>query len=245
MGTRALPVPGFQRSLKILPCQSRHGLAKAVLTASAALLASQLLYGQSETKPIEPEWQRVAGGKMAFEVASLRLGEPGTFLRPNMALNNEDTPVPPGGRLFADFPIQIYIEFAYKIMPTHEQEEAMLVHLPKWVSTDRFVIQAQAEGNPTKDQIRLMMQSLLADRFKLAVHFETREVPVLAMVPDRPPILGPRLRHHEDGPACGTKLAIPADRTSSSVIPGGFIPSCGLVQAIDGPDHSVWLAGAT
>ena len=70
----------------------------------------------------------------------------------------------------ADFPLQVHIEFAYKMMPSREQTETMLAHLPKWVTTDRFIIQAKAEGNPTKDQMRLMMQSLLADRFKLAVH---------------------------------------------------------------------------
>jgi uncharacterized protein (TIGR03435 family) len=36
--------------------------------------------------------------------------------------------------------------------------------------------------DPTKDQMRLMMQSLLADRFKLVVHTDTRQVPVFASV---------------------------------------------------------------
>ena len=57
----------------------------------------------------------------------------------------------------------------------------MISNLPKWVSTDRFEIQARIPGNPSKDQLRLMLQSLLADRFKLAIHFETRELPVLAL----------------------------------------------------------------
>ena len=35
---------------------------------------------------------------------------------------------------------------------------------------DPFDIEARAAGNPTKDQMRLMMQSLLADRFRLRVH---------------------------------------------------------------------------
>ena len=65
----------------------------------------------------------------------------------------------PVRRFSADFPLEIYIEFAYKIMPTREQEDAMTAPLPKWVSTDHFVIQAEAEGYPTKDQVRLMMQS--------------------------------------------------------------------------------------
>ena len=158
-----------------------------------------------------------------------------------MVLNNEDTPVPPGGLFVADFPLQIYIEFAWKIMPTHEQEEAMLAHLPRWVATDHFVIRAQFSGNPTKDQVRLMMQSLVADRFKLAVHFENRDVPVFALVLDRQGKLGPRIRPHEEGPPCSRALAIPADRASMSIPPGGFLPRCGGVQAIDAPNRTLLL----
>ena len=62
----------------------------------------------------------------------------------------------------------------------------MLSQLPKWAITDRFDIQGRAQGNPTKDQMRLMMQSLLADRFRLAVHYETRQVPVFALIVDQP-----------------------------------------------------------
>jgi len=67
---------------------------------------------------------------MAFEVASIRLAKPGTFRPPNIALNIDDTPAPPGGRFFADFPLLAYIEFAYKIMPTHEQEAEILAICP-------------------------------------------------------------------------------------------------------------------
>jgi bla regulator protein blaR1 len=180
---------------------------------------------------------------MEFEVASIHLSEPGTFVHPNMVLNNEDTPVPAGGHFIADFPLQIFIEFAYKIMPTHEQEEAMLAHLPRWLATDHFVIRAQFAGNPTKDQIRLMMQSLLADRFRLAVHFESKEVPVFALVLVRPGKLGSRIRPHNDGSPCDTPLTVPADRTSASIPPGEFVPLCGVVQAIDGPTHTVLVGG--
>jgi len=74
--------------------------------------------------------------------------------------------------------------------------------LPKWAASDLFEIEARADGNPTKDQMRLMMQSLLAERFKLAVHFESREMPLLALVLVKPGKLGPNLRPHEQGPAC-------------------------------------------
>jgi bla regulator protein blaR1 len=221
------------------------GLAIAIaLTAGHNRAIAQSNASETELDSSHlPAWQIAAGTRSEFEVASIRLEKPDTFQRPNMVLNSEDTPVPPGGRFIADFPLEIYIEFAYKIMPTREQEDAMFAHLPKWVSTDRFVIEAEAPGHPTKDQIRLMMQSLLADRFKLAVHFETREIPVFALVADKPGKLGPGIRPHTQGLPCDKELKVPSDRTSSTIPPGGFIAACGRVQMIDGANHTKLLGG--
>jgi uncharacterized protein (TIGR03435 family) len=221
------------------------GLAIAfVLTPGLNRAIAQSDASQTDLDPSHlPAWQIAAGTRSEFEVASIRLAKPDTFLRPNMVLNSEDTPVPPGGHFIADFPLEFYIEFAYKIMPTREQEDAMFAHLPKWVSTDRFVIEAEASGHPTKDQIRLMMQSLLADRFKLVVHFETREMPVFALLLDKPGKLRPGLRPHSQGPPCDKEPNVPSDRTSSTIPPGGFIAACGRVQMIDGANHTKLLGG--
>jgi len=68
-----------------------------------------------------------------------------------------------------------------------------------------------AEGGPTKDQMRLMIRSLLADRFKLAVHTETRQVPVLAFVLAKPGGVlgkpGPQLQPHPADVPCRTGVA--------------------------------------
>jgi uncharacterized protein (TIGR03435 family) len=116
---------------------------------------------------------------MAFEVASVK---------------------PVGGRFSADFALPVYIMFADKL--PYYQMQSMIDHLPKWVATNRYDIQARAAGNPTKDQMRLMVQSLLAERFKLAVHFETQVVPVLAMLLVKPGSTGPKLRPHSEGVPC-------------------------------------------
>lgn len=52
---------------------------------------------------------------------------------------------------------------------------------PDWIASDRFDVNATAEGNPTATQIRLMLRPLLAERFKLKVHTEAREMPVFEM----------------------------------------------------------------
>ena len=55
---------------------------------------------------------------------------------------------------------------------------------PGWIRSDRYDIVAKVdgEGRPTMDQVRQMLQKLLADRFQLKLHRETKELPVYALV---------------------------------------------------------------
>ena len=87
------------------------------------------------------------------------------------------------------------------------QGRYVLPQLPEWVTTERFDIQARAEKNPGKDEMRLMMRSLLADRFKLAVHYETLQVPLFAIVLAKPGKTGPQLQLHPIDTSCPTTRA--------------------------------------
>lgn len=152
-------------------------------------------------------WESAAGGRMAFEVASVKLSKPDAFSPPSFPLGADDVFTnpqrqSPNGRFSATFPLSAYISFAYKLYTSRWQLDAATSHLPKWASTDRFEIEARAPANTTKDQMRLMMQSLLAERFQLAVHFETRELPVLAMSLVKPGKPGSGLRPHDEAPPC-------------------------------------------
>jgi uncharacterized protein (TIGR03435 family) len=169
-------------------------LIRNLLLFSAVCVAIGALTAQSSGVL---DWQIAAGGKMAFEVASVKPSKVPKM--PNFWLNNGDAK-PPGGRLSANFPLIFYISFAYKLSAS--ELNSVVAQLPKSVSTDAFEIEARGAGNPTKDQMRLMMQSLLADRFRLAVHFESREGPVFALTLVKPGQTGPKLRPHAEGPAC-------------------------------------------
>ena len=116
----------------------------------------------------------------------------------------------------------------------------MLASLPKWVATDGFVIDARAAGDPTKDQMRLMLRSLLADRFKLAVHFETQETAAFALVLERPGKTGPKLRPHNEGPSCDVLVKMPP-RGSPVSIPEVFPPICGTYMLVPAPNGTVLL----
>jgi uncharacterized protein (TIGR03435 family) len=206
----------------------------AGISALTALILSGATMRAQTIVDTVPEWQKAAGGKMSFDVASIKLADPNKFTPPIFPINSDDDVgvMNPHGRFFAQFPLSVYVEFAYKLRPSREQT-AIYGHLPKWISTDQYAINAQAEGNPTKDQMRLMMQSLLADRFKLAVHFERQEAQVLALVLDKPGKTGAKLHPHSDGPACDV-VDLPAD----------FFPAtCDQVWAIDKPNNQI-LMGA-
>lgn len=126
------------------------------------------------------------------------------------------------GRISATGALGMFIQFAHKLNVF--QDKAALDHLPKWATTEYFDIEAKApRTDVTKDQMRLMMQSLLADRFKLVVHFEARDVPAMTLVRVNPDKLGPRLRPHSTSPACDTKIPL-IDR-SSPKIPDVWVPA--------------------
>ena len=207
----------------------------SLLLFSAASVAIAVLAAQSQDVP---DWQTAAGGKMAFEVASVKPTK--EFKIPAFPLDYGDAKTP-GGRLSMSFPLLAYISFAYKLSPS-EMRTAALEQLPKGIGTDLFEIDARGAGNPTKDQMRLMMQALLADRFKLAVHFESREGPVMALTLVKPGQTGPKLRPHAEGPACPDSFELPA--LSLTPIPprkaGDVYPSiCGYAQLQGTPEGTL------
>jgi uncharacterized protein (TIGR03435 family) len=73
--------------------------------------------------------------------------------------------------------------------------QGQIVGGPAWLQSDRFIINAKAGGMPTQEEARLMLQQLLADRFKLVVRQDMRELPVYALVMARSDgRLGPDLK---------------------------------------------------
>ena len=58
---------------------------------------------------------------------------------------------------------------------------------PAWAATERFDIEAKASDESiTMEQLHLMLQTLLADRFQLSLHRESREMPVYDLIVTKP-----------------------------------------------------------
>jgi bla regulator protein BlaR1 len=203
-------------------------LFRPLLICGAATMA---VVAQAQTVP---DWQTAAGGRAEFEVASVREDPSGKYVSPPYSTDSDDDFTKGSGLFTADGDLAIYISFAFKLAQQHN----MLSDLPDWAHKKHFVIEARAPANATKDQMRLMMQSLLADRFKLALHFETREMPVLIMTLAKPGKMGERWRLHADGPACD----VVATRAPGAAVTFDMFP-CHAYMAINEPEN-VLLAGA-
>ncbi len=100
----------------------------------------------------------------------------------------------PGGAIrFSGMPLRMMIMSAYDV------KAFQISGGPDWIRTDRWDIQAKVEGvegHLTMAQERPMLQALMADRFQLKIHKETREMPVYALVVDKK---GSKLVEHTTG----------------------------------------------
>jgi uncharacterized protein (TIGR03435 family) len=100
----------------------------------------------------------------------------------------------PGGAVrFSGMPLRMLIMSAYDV------KAFQISGGPDWISTDRWDIQAKVEGvegRLTMPQQRPMLQALMADRFQLKIHKETREMPVYALLVDKK---GTKLVEHTTG----------------------------------------------
>ena len=125
----------------------------------------RLIVGALAMASVAAGSQTATRGPETFEAASVKPSQPGeTSLR---------MMVSPGGRLsVSNTPLRLLIRNAYSVL------DLQIVNGPDWINSERFDIDATSTGNPTQPQIQTMLRRLLADRFKLTVHPETRELPI-------------------------------------------------------------------
>jgi uncharacterized protein (TIGR03435 family) len=237
--------PGGAAPLSAQSVSARETATQPPSAQTAQPSISQPAEPQAPATPLPvPQWQIDAGGKMEFDVASVK---PNTApmtaqtVNSNIPLGPQDMFTPTGGLLSStNIPLFQYMIFAYKLTPN--QVQSVLTQLPKWVTSTRYDIEARAAGNPTKDQYRLMMQALLADRFKLAIHFETKQVPVYALALDKPGKFGPQFRQHPSDSPCST--ATPTGHGAAPAQADGFPEMCGAFVDVSASNPGRLTIGA-
>ena len=161
----------------------------------------------------------------SFEVATIKVNKSGE--------NNQLIQRQPGGRVtVTNMPARFLIMFAYQLA------QFQVVGGPPWITSDRFDMIAKLEGNPDfpppgqgPDPIQLAMRALMAERFKLKVHKESREMDVYALVLARPGSgPGPGLRRSTvDCAEMGrARRGQPPPQGPPPIPPSGTVP-CGIM----------------
>jgi len=159
--------------------RGRAGLVNASVTIAVAGLVVCAL---SPLRAVTRAQPQVPQGQLAFDVASVKPNVAGDLRVTMQAM--------PGGRFIAtNAPLRTLIREAFAL------QGSQLSGGPGWLDSDRFDIVAKSERNPTPLQMRMMLRALLAERFRLSVHTDTREMPLYALVLARTDgKLGPHLR---------------------------------------------------
>lgn len=143
-------------------------------------------------------WVRILAGLLAFayttpavtaQTAQLRFEVASVHHRADNS-GPTDTQIAPGGRFVAaNAPLRVLILFAWQYMPWQVSGG------PDWVNFASFDIHAKPEGRASDQEIRLMLQNLLKDRFALRTTQVMRDLPVYVLALDKS---GPRLKASRD-----------------------------------------------
>jgi len=140
----------------------------------ASLLADTLceVYGQPGTE------------RPVFEVASIKRYPPGSPFPPGASNGFKSSP---DGVTAEYTKLWACLEWAYDVPGR--------VFGPDWIRSERYDIVAKAAGPVLEAQLKLMVQMLLEDRFKLKLHRETRDLPVAVLTVGKN---GPKNLHPSD-----------------------------------------------
>lgn len=128
-----------------------------------------------------PAFCQPATTPLSFEVADVKVNKSGEA---RMAVDFQG-----GGKLsMRNVPMKVLIMFAYHVRA--ESVEGW----PSWFESDRFDVVAKAAQTTPPDDLRRMLQTLLAERFKLVVHSDQKVMPAYALLLGKS---GPKLQASE------------------------------------------------
>jgi uncharacterized protein (TIGR03435 family) len=121
----------------------------------AVYLLPGFAFGQSNSPPL------------SFEAAEIQ---------PNKSGQLEAAQILPSGQV-----VMRYSTLKQFIMGAYNLLEDRITGGPDWIKTDEFDLVAKAPPNSNIDDIRKMLQPLLAERFRLAIHHEMKVMPVYSL----------------------------------------------------------------
>jgi len=111
----------------------------------------------------------------AFEVASVRASQGGRGGRGGPEGLRRNIQSTPDSVTMRGATLQSAIAWAYHVMDYQ-------VSGPDWLQSDRYDVVAKSAGPVTEDQLRVMAQTLVAERFKVELHHQTKELPAYVLL---------------------------------------------------------------
>ena len=132
-------------------------------TSAAVLLCASIALGQQPNP------------KLTFEVASIKPAGPQSMVRLQGSVDGGPGTPAPGRIRFTDMPLRVLIMRAYEV-------QSFQVSGPSWMDSQRFDVIAKVPDGASKEDAQIMLQNLLADRFKLKLHKESKEAPIYELV---------------------------------------------------------------
>jgi uncharacterized protein (TIGR03435 family) len=160
-------------------------------------------------------WGIVLCAQDTFEVMSVK---------PNVSADGPSDPkISPQRFAWVNATLRQLVQVAYEVRPYQ------LVALPEWADTARYDVSATASFAASPQQMRVMLQHLLAERFELVAHHDRRELPVYSLVLSRRDgRLGPGMK--QASVDCESITAKPVDSTTAQADYAGCIPQMGLTR---------------
>lgn len=115
-----------------------------------------------------------ANARPEFEVASVKPSQP----------DSGPIKVDPGGPGTGDSSRVTYSFATIRdlMVDAYDVKRYQITGGPGWLDSERFDVVAKVPAGSTKEQAKEMLQNLLAERFKLTLHRETKELPMYALV---------------------------------------------------------------
>lgn len=141
--------------------------------------------------------QKVEGP--TFEVASIKPAAPMQPGMMRMGRGGGPGTTDPGQVTMTNMSLKDVIVNAYGV-------KRYQVSGPDWIDSQRFDIQAKVPAGATKEDVNLMWQNLLKERFGLALHHETKDMPMFALVVAKG---GPKLKESVVDPNAPAALGPP------------------------------------
>ena len=210
--------------------RERFGIRrKLFLTAATlAVISISIMSGQTSILQSQPAQ---AAAKLSFEVASVKEWLDGKGPANLLAVGVQFS----GDRIISRCTnLTALLSYAY-----HLTSSVPRTGVPEWgkgacggTFQDTFAIEATVPAGTTDDQARQMMQTLLADRFKLAIHWEKKDMPIFALVIGKGGFKLQPSDPAKDVPAPPHSIGCPPEDPSCHIYAGGSGTISGLASSL-------------